>query len=152
MCITKLGNHNLHREELRGSTITKTGQDTLPKYIWRGLLRTKDFIKNVPTSWYGRAGKSIGSANAGVVSKYMMRPAVKGTAAAGKFLYRHPTIAIPGLAMGYVGYRGIADNYKKNMFHVDPKYNITRSNALGQIVYNDPRQQKNYEQLPFTNI
>ena len=131
--------------------ITKTGQDNLPTYLWKGIKGVKDFFKWIPKSPAGKAGKAIGTSSGSAFTK-TISPVVKGLAATGKFLYNKPSVAIPLAGMAYIGGKKMLDNTHKNMYHVDPKYNITHANALGQIKYNNPDRAKEYKELSIFNV
>lgn len=130
---------------------TKLGQDTLPKYLWKGVTTGVRGLKGLISSKPYKYLKSKGT-NIANTSSYLLGGVTKGVTGAGKFIYNKPYIAVPAVALGYLGATGIGKNIYKNMYHVDPKYNLSYSNALGQIKYYDPRYRKEYEQLGLFQI
>lgn len=131
-----------------GSEFIKEAAPNLPQYVWGGVKKLWNFAKWFPNSGIKKPGKPIAKG----FTKAILNPVVKGVAGAGKFLYNKPHIAIPAAAFTYLGAKGVADNIHKNMYHVDPKYDITRSNLFGQIKYRVPEYQDKYKDLSLFNV
>lgn len=143
--------------------ITKTGQITLPKYLGNLGAKGFRFVANVldkdkkapgaarlfqlPLQGIRRMGAAAAKVTPGIAAA-----SVRGLGSAGRFLYSKPKWYIPGVALGYLGYKQVDNNLKRNMFHIDPNYNLTHSNLLGNIEYNHPESKEQYEKLNLLNI
>lgn len=133
MCITKLGALNLPDYLLRG------GQKALN--LTKGFVRSKPYVK----------AKALSGRFANVASG-ATRPIVKGITATGKFIFEKPHIALPAAALGIYGAKQLGNNIYKNMYHIEPRYGITHSDAFGQIRYNDTAKENKYKEMNLLNI
>lgn len=131
--------------------ITKLGA-TLPQHIW-------DTIKGIGKGfqWIGAGpiGKGVRRSGRSITSKFIGGvgvPAVKGITATGKFLYNRPEIAIPAIGASIYGIHKLKNDVRKNMYHVDPKYNITHSGILGKVKYMNPEYEQKANTLSIFNI
>jgi len=126
--------------------ITKVGEEliktavTLPEYLSSGAKGLWDIL--------GRTGHKADDIRQKIkpgLGRGFLRTVSKPVAAAGKFLYHRPEVAVP-LAFGatLVG-KGLLSGARKNMYHVDPTYNLTSSTALGGTRYNDPDKIEEYK-------
>ena len=126
--------------------ITKVGEDliktavTLPEYLSSGAKGLWDIL--------GRVGTKADDIRQQVkpgLGRGVIHSVAKPVTSASKFLYHRPEVAIP-LALGtlLVG-NSILKGARKNMYHVDPTYNLTSSTALGGTRYNDPEKIEEYK-------